>query len=108
MDILKKTFLIIGISIIPMFSYADDNHVHVEQVNGGDNTDLQIDQIGYNNLTRFSFDHQNNTIDLLMIMILDFIYGVITTKLFLVKDMKSTTHLHLLGVMTERSLVETM
>ena len=65
MDILKKTFLIIGISIIPMFSYADDNHVHVEQVNGGDNTDLQIDQIGYNNLTRFSFDHQNNTIDLL-------------------------------------------
>ena len=65
MDILKKTFLIIGISIIPMFSYADDNHVHVEQVNGGDNADLSIDQIGYNNLARFSFDHQNNTIDLL-------------------------------------------
>jgi len=30
------------------------------------------------------------------------------SEMFLVKDMKSTTHLHLLGVMTERSLVETM
>ena len=49
---------------LAMGAYADDNHVHVEQVNGGDSTDLTIDQIGYDNLIRFSFDHQNNTIEL--------------------------------------------
>ena len=65
MDILKRTILFIGILTIPMFSYADDNHVHVEQVNGGDNTNLEIDQIGYDNLVRFSFDHQNNIMDFL-------------------------------------------
>lgn len=61
MDILKKTFLIIGISIIPMFSYADDNHVHVEQLTGGDNLDLTAIQIGFDNTINFSFDHANNT-----------------------------------------------
>ena len=40
-------FVLIGISLS---SNADDNHVHVEQVNGGDNLELQIDQIGYDNL----------------------------------------------------------
>ena len=49
---------------LAMGAYADDNHVHVEQVNGGDSTDLTIDQIGFDNLIRFSFDHQNNTIEL--------------------------------------------
>ena len=44
--------------------YADDNHVHVDQVNGGDNFDFTVDQYGYNNLIRFSFDHQNNTVNL--------------------------------------------
>ena len=47
------------------FVHADDNHVHVEQVNGGDNTNLEIDQIGFDNLIRFSFDHQNNIMDFL-------------------------------------------
>ena len=43
---------------------ADDNHVHVDQVNGGDNFEFTVDQYGYNNLIRFSFDHQNNTVNL--------------------------------------------
>ena len=34
--------------------YADDNHIHIEQVNGGDNVNLTIDQLGYNNLIKFS------------------------------------------------------
>ena len=55
-------FVLIGISLS---SNADDNHVHVEQVNGGDNLELQIDQIGYDNLIKFSTDHQNNTMEFL-------------------------------------------
>ena len=43
---------------------ADDNHVHIDQVQSGDNFNLEIDQIGHNNLIRFSFNHDNNTIDL--------------------------------------------
>ena len=50
--------VLIGLSV-----HADDNHIHVEQVNGGDNMDLQIDQIGYDNMIKFSFDHQNNIMD---------------------------------------------
>ena len=45
--------------------YADDNHIHIEQVNGGDNVNLTIDQLGYNNLIKFSLDHQNNTMEFL-------------------------------------------
>ena len=44
---------------------AGDNHVHIDQVNDGDNFDLSIDQVGYNNKVDFSFNHSNNTIDLL-------------------------------------------
>jgi len=51
-------FVLIGLSV-----HADDNHIHVEQVNGGDNMDLQIDQIGYDNMIKFSFDHQNNIME---------------------------------------------
>ena len=47
-----------------VFAGEGHNHIHVEQINNGDNVDLQIDQLGYNNLVRFSFDHQNNVIDL--------------------------------------------
>lgn len=45
-------------------AYAGDNHVHIEQVNGGDNVDIDITQIGYDNEINFSFDHQNNVFDL--------------------------------------------
>jgi hypothetical protein len=47
------------------FANAGDNHIHIDQVNDGDNFDLSIDQIGYNNKVDFSFNHSNNTIDLL-------------------------------------------
>lgn len=45
--------------------FADDNHVHVDQVQSGDNFNLAIDQIGHGNLIRFSFNHNNNEVDLL-------------------------------------------
>ncbi len=51
-------------------SYAgatDDNHIHVEQVQSGDNFDLTIDQYGYGNLIRFSANHDNNTLSLLQV-----------------------------------------
>ena len=35
--------------------YAGDNHVHVEQVGSGDNVDLTVDQIGYDNIINFTF-----------------------------------------------------
>lgn len=60
-------FLIITGAMLLMFALAaiaDDNHVHIDQVQGGDNFNLEIDQIGHNNLIRFSFNHDNNTIDL--------------------------------------------
>lgn len=63
-----KPLLVIGWLILLSYcsvAFTDDNHVHVEQVNGGDNFELQIDQVGFNNLVRFSTDHQNNTIELL-------------------------------------------
>jgi len=46
---------------------ADDNHNHVtiEQVGSSDNFNLGIDQIGYENLVRFSFSHNNNNVQLL-------------------------------------------
>ena len=40
---------------------TDDNHIHVEQVGSGDDIDLNITQIGYDNEVRFSFDHASNT-----------------------------------------------
>ena len=40
---------------------AGDNHVHMEQLSGGDNLDLTISQIGFDNEINFSFDHANNT-----------------------------------------------
>ena len=43
--------------------YAGDNHVHVEQVGSGDNVDLTVDQIGYDNIINFTFAHQNNVFD---------------------------------------------
>ncbi len=43
---------------------TDDNHIHVEQVNGGDNLSLTINQLGFGNSIEFSFDHQNNTFNL--------------------------------------------
>lgn len=60
--------IVIGICVAILgwsFANAGDNHVHIDQVNSGDNFNLTIDQIGTDNLVDFSFDHQNNTVDLL-------------------------------------------
>ena len=43
----------------------EHNHVTIDQVNSSDNFNLSIEQIGYENLARFSFDHDNNTVNLL-------------------------------------------
>lgn len=57
-------FLALLLLASPVF--AGDNHVHVEQVgNGGDNVDLTINQIGYDNTINFSFGHINNTFNFL-------------------------------------------
>lgn len=42
-----------------MFTWAGDNHVHVEQVVSG-SVDLDITQIGYDNTINFSFAHSGN------------------------------------------------
>ena len=45
----------------------EHNHIHLDQVANGasDNLNLSIDQIGYENLIRFSFNHNDNTVSLL-------------------------------------------
>ncbi len=43
---------------------TDDNHIHVEQVDGGDDLNLNITQIGFGNTVNFSFAHASNTFDL--------------------------------------------
>ena len=43
---------------------TDDNHIHVEQVEGGDDLNLSISQIGYGNTINFSFAHASNTFNL--------------------------------------------
>jgi len=52
-------FIILLLGISPL-GYADDNHVHIDQVNGGDGLSINVDQVGYNNLIQFSTDHANN------------------------------------------------
>ena len=49
--------------LIPMLTWADDNHVHVEQVASG-TVDIDITQIGYDNEINFSLAHGGNTFDL--------------------------------------------
>ena len=41
---------------------TDDNHIHVEQVDGGDDLNLNITQIGYGNTINFSFAHASSCI----------------------------------------------
>ena len=57
--------LIIGVLLLTAYDiYADDNHVHIDQVSSGDNLDLEIEQVGYNNKIDFSIDHNGNTFNL--------------------------------------------
>lgn len=43
---------------------TDDNHIHVEQVNGGDDVNLNITQLGYGNEVNFTFAHASNAFNL--------------------------------------------
>ena len=43
----------------------EHNHVEIAQVGSSDNFNLGIEQIGYENHVRFSFSHNNNTVNLL-------------------------------------------
>ena len=53
-----------AIVLLSSLSRAGDehNHIHLDQVANGasDNLNLSIDQIGYENLIRFSFNHNDN------------------------------------------------
>jgi len=66
MDYITKSILTftLGVFLTPIV-FAGDNHVHVEQVNNGDNFNLEITQIGYANMVRLSFDHANNDLNLI-------------------------------------------
>lgn len=59
----KLALIIIIILLILFMSkiQADDNHVHIDQVSGGDNLSIDIEQVGYGNLVKFSTAHSNNT-----------------------------------------------
>ena len=52
--------------LIAPLAYAGDNHVHIDQPTNGsaDNVEINIEQLGYGNLIKFSVDHQNNTFNL--------------------------------------------
>lgn len=54
----------LAILFLTMPAFAGDNHVHIEQVSSGDNVNIDIDEIGYGNLIRFSTAHNNNTFNL--------------------------------------------
>ena len=57
------------VSLLSLNSLADPNHIHLDQVANGasDNLNLNIEQIGHDNLIRFSFNHNNNTVNLLQL-----------------------------------------
>ena len=62
-----RQLLLISLISVSMSANAgptDDNHVHVEQVNGGDDFSLTISQIGWGNSIEFSADHSGNIFNL--------------------------------------------
>ena len=65
----KKTLLLLAMVSLSLSSYVkagdEHNHVDIAQVGSSDNFNLGIEQIGYENLIRFSFSHSDNTVDLL-------------------------------------------
>ena len=44
------------ISLISLSVLADDNHVHVEQINSGDNTSITATQIGFDKVFNVSYE----------------------------------------------------
>ena len=67
---MKLTGTHLGIAVIltffigQCFAGPEHNHVHIEQVAAGDNANINIAQIGYENTIQFSFAHANNTFNL--------------------------------------------
>lgn len=57
-------FMLSSFFLISITVAADDNHVHIEQVNNGDEVSVDALQKGYGNEIRFSFDHNSNTFNL--------------------------------------------
>jgi len=58
----------VSLSLSSFVKAGDEhNHIDIDQVNSGDNLNLGIEQIGHTNLVKFSFDHNNNTINLLQL-----------------------------------------
>ena len=62
---MELKYLLISLVSLSLSVFADDNHVHVEQVSDGDNASITATQIGYDNTINFTFGHQNNTFDFL-------------------------------------------
>ena len=61
-----RKLLLFSLISLPVFGGpSDDNHIHIEQVNSGDDFSLEIDQWGFGNMIRFSADHDDNTLKLL-------------------------------------------
>ena len=81
MDILKKIQLtIIGMCIIPMTLWADDNEISLEQ--SGNNFSLEVEQIGYNNeigmLDSYSYINNAPSLD---IQIVQYNFTSLTNKI---------------------------
>ncbi len=64
-------YCLIVSAFLMLFTYevyagpTDDNHIHIEQVEGGDDMSLTATQIGYGNTIEFSFAHASNTFNFL-------------------------------------------
>jgi hypothetical protein len=66
MEMIRQLLLIslISVSMSAKAGPTDDNHIHVEQVGGGDDLSLTISQIGWGNTIEFSADHSGNIFNL--------------------------------------------
>jgi hypothetical protein len=64
---MELKYILISLISLSLSVFADDSHVHVEQVNGGDDFSLTINQTGFANMIRFSADHDDNTLSLLQL-----------------------------------------
>ncbi len=65
MDFSAKLFLasvvIVLLLVVSESLWSGDNHVHIEQVNSGDDLSITIEQKGEDNKIEFSTDHNGNT-----------------------------------------------
>ena len=66
---IKWVFAVLGLAIFAcLYSlsvYAGDNHVHIEQVNGGKNVDIDITQMDEDQLLTVEWDGDDADIDII-------------------------------------------